>query len=62
MIAPYIHEDLRDEIAVFEQHGDGIVMEWDSKNYPIEDVINAIINGYKDIDMRDFFNCPFIAI
>lgn len=62
LIAPYINEDLRDSISVLEQKGDGLVMLWEDKNYPISDVIEAIKKGATDIDMRDRYNCPITAI
>lgn len=60
LIAPYIHEDLREDISVFEQRADGLVMLWEDNNYPISDVIRAINKGATNIDMRDIYNCPII--
>lgn len=62
LIMPYIHKDLRDDIFVFEQRGDGLVLEWETHNYTIDSVIQAISDGHKDIDMRNFFECPFDII
>lgn len=62
LISPFIHEDIRDDINILEQHGDGLVLEWESHNYTIDSVIRAISDGHKDIDMRDFFECPFDII
>lgn len=62
MIMPYIHEDIRDDISVLEQSADGMVMEFDYHNYAISDVLDAIEQGWRDIDMRDYYNCPFVAI
>lgn len=61
LISPFIHEDIRDDINVFEQHGDGLVMEWESYNYSITEVIEVIKRGERDIDMRTW-NCPITAI
>lgn len=62
LIAPYIHEDLRKDISVFNQKGDGLVMDWDDSNYPIRDVIEAINKGARDIDMRNIHKCPIKPI
>lgn len=62
LIAPYINEDLREHISVFEQGGDGLVMVWEESNYHISDVIESINKGATDIDMRDRYNCPIKAI
>lgn len=61
VIAPYIHADLRDSINVFDQPGDGLVMEWESYNYPITEIMEVIKQGKRDIDMRTW-NCPITAI
>lgn len=52
LISPFIHEDIRDDINIFEQHGDGLVLEWDCYNYTVDSVIRAISEGHKNIDMR----------
>lgn len=52
LISPYIHEDIRDDINIFEQHGDGLVLEYECQNYTIESVIRAISEGYREIDLR----------
>lgn len=62
LITPYIHEDLRDSISVFEQKGDGLVMLWEDYNYPVSDIIETINKGATDIDMRDRYNCPIKSI
>lgn len=62
LIAPYIHEDLREGISIFDQKGDGLVMDWSDHNYPIRDVIDAINKGANDIDMRDVYKCPIKPI
>ena len=62
LIMPYIHEDLRDDIFVFEQSGDGLVLEWENHNYTIDSVIQVISDGHKDIDMRNYQECPFDMI
>lgn len=61
LVTPYINEDLRDCVSVFEQKGDGLVMVYEDKNYPISDIIESINKGAKDIDMRDR-HCPIKAI
>ena len=62
LVAPYINEDLRDCVSVFEQKGDGLVMVYEDKNYPISDIIESINKGVTDIDMRDKYNCPIKPI
>lgn len=62
LIAPYIHEEIRDDIGVLDQAGDGLVMEWEAHNYSVSDIITAIRYGERDIDMRDDYHCPITAI
>lgn len=53
LISPYIHEDIRDDINVFDQHGDGLVLEFNCYNYTVESVIEAIEDGKSPIDLRE---------
>lgn len=62
LLLPYFHEDLREEISVFDQSGDGLVVLWNERNYPVSSVIDAIQKGATDIDMRDYYNCVITPI
>lgn len=53
MLKPYFHEDVREELFVFDQHGDGLVVVLFDTNYPVSDVIRCIEKGYTDFDPRD---------
>ena len=49
-------------IFIRKEVKDGLVMEWNALNYPVDDVISAIENGEKNIGMRDYYHCPITAI
>ena len=62
MLMPYFKKDICEELFVFDQHGDGLVVVLFDTNYPVSDVIRCIEAGYTDLDPRDGYDCPLIGI
>ena len=61
MLKPYFHEDMREELSVFNQHGDGLVVVLLDNNYPVSDVVRCIKEGFTDLDPRCDY-CPVVSI
>lgn len=61
MLMPYFKKDIREELFVFNQHGDGLVVVLLDNNYPVSDVVRCIKEGFTDLDPRSDY-CPVVSI